>query len=656
MSETTDFHTISLEAFDAISYGYTTPEHLQSSEELVLSSRKLLLNHFVAHSRRYDEMPQGLSSVNESLAVLLELEKADKAAVNELLLAPATGSWLAQTVGRLENGATKATPLWVDIGYFANIVAGYASKRGADFTLTTPVIQGTLHVPQQGTALLAGSHPWDMATITNKDRTLRIQHADDSIVIEDVAVSQAQWEPVRRIITSPQSSAIDTDHYSDLHLDILLDDADPYNCGLNPYKISDAEHAEWQATIEAAWKILTEVDANSALQLSAGLSVIIPAPRRKRFEAYSSSDSISIGSIRASLPTTPLEAAEILVHEYCGHSTLNKLFLASPLTPRDTAGSTLYAPWRDDPRPGGGLLHGIYSFSRVVDFYTAVRRHMSADDPQVPLVDFERTLWQVQASDCAIDLKNLWYNYLPYVSGSRAPRTQGYGQVVISHALPKPKLPIGSDPIRGLLYNASAHIAGLRLPRPQEHISHTPLSIDDLAALAKADHRAQWNAHHIKPDPEAIDILSSDWLAGSPATAVVIHSEIQTDPNACRLQGRAILMRQFLADPDSFVAELDNGPELLRRADMALILGKKVMAQALYKEVLADDPLSIEAFVGANLSERVLSPVRDKYQTYPLRRPHVLLAIQKAILAKGGAAPDYSTLVSWLLTSPRSPL
>src|SRR6478672_6853693 len=98
MSETTDFHAVSLEAFDAVSYGYTTPEHHQTFQELVLSSRKLLLNHFVTHSRKYDEMPEGLSSVNESLSVLLRLEKENKAAINELLLAPATGSWLAHTV------------------------------------------------------------------------------------------------------------------------------------------------------------------------------------------------------------------------------------------------------------------------------------------------------------------------------------------------------------------------------------------------------------------------------------------------------------------------------------------------------------------------------------------------------------------------------
>ncbi|HJP96303.1 MAG TPA: HEXXH motif-containing putative peptide modification protein [Candidatus Saccharimonadales bacterium] len=663
MSEHADFHAVSLDAFEAVSYGYTTPEHHQAFQELVLSSRKLLLNHFVAYSRKYEDTPEGLSSVNESLAVLLQLEQQEKTAIDELLLAPATGSWLAQTVDRLENGSPGTTPLWVDIGFFANIVAGFASKHGLDFTLTAPVIQSKLHIPQQGTATLAESRTWGMTNISNQHGVLHIQNGTSAVHIPEPAIRQPQWNPVRRIITQPQSSPINPDNYSDLRLDVLLDDADPYNSGLNPYKISDAEHVEWQATIDAAWEILMRADSNSAWHLSNGLSVIVPSPQRARFEPYSSSDSISVGSIRASLPTSPLEAAEILVHEYCGHSALNTFLLATPLTPRDTVGSTLYAPWRDDPRPSGGLLHGIYSFSRVVDFYTAVRQAIPADDPQVPLVDFERTLWQAQTGSCSSDLKNLWYEGRQQFTSFRF---YSGTQILSGHAMVYPdtrikygkqllRLPVSRDPIRNLVQNALVHTGNQHFPKPLEHLSHTPLSVNDLVDLAKADHFAQWAAHHIRPDSHAIDVLSDDWLQGNRPTGIVIDSKVEADPKACRLHGRAILMRHLLSDPDNFMAEFDASDEPLKRADMALILGKSALAQTLYTEVLVADALSIEAFVGLGLSERLDNPSPNKYFTYHLQKPYILLALQKAITAKSGDAANYSALKEWLRTQRLNP-
>lgn len=657
MSETTDFHAVSLEAFEAVSYGYTTPEHDQAFQELVLSSRKLLLNHYVVHSRKYEDLPDGLSSVNESLAVLLRLEQQEKSAINEFLLAPATGSWLAQTVGRLENNASGATPLWVDVGFFANIVAGFASKHGVDFELTAPVIQGKLHIPQQGTATMTDNRTWSMASVSLKDGALHIHTGIDNIVIEDASVRQNQWEPVKRIVTQPLSSDMHPENYSNLQLDVLFDDADPYNSDLNPYKVSDAEHAAWQATIDSAWEILVHAAPNSAYQLSVGLSVIVPSPQRKRFEPYSSSDSVSVGSIRASLPTSPLEAAEILVHEYCGHSALNKLLLASPLTPRDSAGSTLYAPWRDDPRPGGGLLHGIYSFSRVVDFYTAVRQVIPSDDPRVPLIDFERTLWQVQTCDCSSDLRNLWYETTQRLSNSMVifDQPEAEARPVANQGQMLLRLPTARDPIRSLLYNAMVHASNKRFPDPIKHIDHTRLDIDSLVALAKADHRAQWNAYHLKPAPEAIDELSDDWLQSRQPNILAVGSKVEADPKACRLHGRAILIRHLLSDPGKFMAEFDTANEPLQRADMALVLGKSALAQALYKEVLADEPLNIEAFVGLGLSDRIDNPSRNKYLTYHLTKSHIMLALQKAIIAKSGAIADFADLSRWIMAKRLDP-
>ena len=58
--------------------------------------------------------------------------------------------------------------------------------------------------------------------------------------------------------------------------------------------------------------------------------------------------------------------ASVLVHE-CQHAKLNAVLDLIPLSRPDQA--RYYAPWREDPRPLGGLLHGAYAYLGVSDFW-----------------------------------------------------------------------------------------------------------------------------------------------------------------------------------------------------------------------------------------------------------------------------------------------
>jgi hypothetical protein len=59
-----------------------------------------------------------------------------------------------------------------------------------------------------------------------------------------------------------------------------------------------------------------------------------------------------------------------------------------------------YAPWRDDPRPLNGVLHGIYAFTSVVEFWCARRRQVPED--QAAAADFAFVLRSLQVR-AAID-------------------------------------------------------------------------------------------------------------------------------------------------------------------------------------------------------------------------------------------------------------
>jgi HEXXH motif-containing protein len=636
-----------------MSYGETAPEFHESFQDLVLSSRKVLFNRFLTRSKEYTDFPDELSSMDEALSVLVQMEQSDKETVNELLLAPATGSWLAHTVGRLEHTVESDVPLWQDIGFFNNIVAGFAHNCGVGFTLTAPIINGDLHIPQQGTAVL-GESTAGVAKISSDGDKLTVQSGMRILDEIDPTIEMSSWRPVHRVSTKTHTPEHYADIYGDMKLSILLDDADPYNGGTTVDKLCAEEVERWASILDDAWEILVRASPNIASQLSAGLSVIVPHPQNKPFEAYSSSGSTSIGSIRASFPTSALEAAEILVHEYCGHSSLNKFLLASPLIPRDSSGSTLYAPWRDDPRPSGGILHGIYSFSRVVDFYDAVHKILEPDDSRLPLVDFERNLWQSEVRDSATDLLNIWYGQKREPVEDRfAPSPFMFKGVVSAlYGQAYPIQPPADDPVRSLLLNASNYIAKNNAPTISQDFSAFA-GILSLVGLAKADHRALWKAHHVEPDPAVIDAFSDAWLNGEVVGSADMATRIKANPAACKLHARALLMRYFLSDEVKFREDFEQSTELMDRADRALILGKSAIAKALYTDALERNPLDPKAFVGVGLSDRQDKNSPNKFFTYWLRRPYVMLALQAAITDKSGRAADYHGLNSWLLEGKR---
>lgn len=66
-------------------------------------------------------------------------------------------------------------------------------------------------------------------------------------------------------------------------------------------------------------------------------------------------------------PVASLRVAESILHEAM-HLQLTLLEGILPLVRPDST-DTFYSPWRDEPRPIGGVLHGLYVFRIIHDFY-----------------------------------------------------------------------------------------------------------------------------------------------------------------------------------------------------------------------------------------------------------------------------------------------
>lgn len=97
---------------------------------------------------------------------------------------------------------------------------------------------------------------------------------------------------------------------------------------------------------------------------------------------YSGTSSAIFGGCFLSAAEHPLFVAEMLFHEFC-HNKLRLLQEASPLiSDKYLNRSIFYSPWRDDPRPLDGILHGLFVFSSIADFWLYVWRDLDASEEE----------------------------------------------------------------------------------------------------------------------------------------------------------------------------------------------------------------------------------------------------------------------------------
>ncbi|WP_049579150.1 aKG-HExxH-type peptide beta-hydroxylase [Streptomyces sp. SBT349] len=152
---------------------------------------------------------------------------------------------------------------------------------------------------------------------------------------------------------------------------VLLDDLDPgpFAPGERP-ALAPEERARWSSLWRDALPLLGLGGAARSAELAL-LDCIVPTPGRAAPEtegAHSSgTSSTAFGAVMASPPPGPAQLAAGLAHEL-QHAKLTAL---SELAPLHTAGPERrhWAPWRPDPRPFHGLLHGTYAHLALAGFW-----------------------------------------------------------------------------------------------------------------------------------------------------------------------------------------------------------------------------------------------------------------------------------------------
>lgn len=132
-------------------------------------------------------------------------------------------------------------------------------------------------------------------------------------------------------------------------------------------ELDSADARRWTAELEHHFATISSVSEHLGQEVAQGLRAIVPVHSPRAGLHVSGSFQEAPGMIVLALGRR-METVEALVHEY-GHQKLNVITPLASLIVDDPGEAVYYSPWRDDPRPLSGLLHAVFSFSMVTDFY-----------------------------------------------------------------------------------------------------------------------------------------------------------------------------------------------------------------------------------------------------------------------------------------------
>jgi HEXXH motif-containing protein len=568
------------------------------------SRRLLLLRTVLAAARAQPQATDRWPSAEIAWSLLARAQGRAPAEVDRLLLHPPVGMWAAHALRTLRGSASDEAPMWVHLGHLNAVAAVAAIRAGLDFAVPVPVRHGDALLPTLGRARLPARSPWDVADVCSEAGSVRVSCGGATVRMPDESgVDGPAWDSHRELRVEASGRV----------LEVSLDDLDPYR-GLHglmpPDRLGPEAVGRWWSMLDRAWTSLTRDHPQQADELASGLLSLVPSPAAGRFRPHSASAGDSFGSAVVSAPDDATQLAVTLVHEF-QHTKLNGLLHLVTLH-EDTGRAQLYAPWRDDPRPLGGLLHGVYAFFGVAEFWRR-RRQLDAGAAG-DLAHFEFALWRQQLRTGLETLRS-------------AP---------------------------GLTDLGRRFVGGLATRLEPWLDEPVPPAAEAAAETAVADHSAAWRAHHLRPGETAVREAANAWLAGrpAPAGALDLGSTVEPDPAARWLDTRAVLTRLLLADPAGF-DDLRMAPSTVDHcvlgatpADVACVAGDLETARRLYIEELTGSPDRAMAWPGLGLALRPDGP--SPASVALLRRPELVREVARAVAAATGRPAQPVELAEWL--------
>jgi HEXXH motif-containing protein len=616
-----DPHRLSAAAFAELAGGGADAAGLAVLRAAGLSRHLLLLREIVRATGGQAET---------WYAVLAAADERAPARVRRILAYPQVGAWAAACLGGLRAGRS---PRDAGAGRLGAVAAVAALAAGLDAPVAVPFDGGMLVLPGLGAVPLSGAGEARVHTGTRM-----VEAGAVRVAVPDDPTSDAPgWWALRRLSAT----------YDGLRLTLLLDDLDPYRAGhgLAPAgRLTDGEVRAWQEHLDGAWRLLVTRHRRHAEAIAAGLTSIVPLRGDPAHRGISATSRDAFGAVAMSVPADAVALAVGLLHEF-QHGKLNAVQYLFDL--HQPAGDRVYSPWRDDPRPLGGLLHGAYAYLAVAGFWRVERR--SGD----PVADFEFARWRAAvaaATDALLAAEHLTPTGVRFVTAMR-------GRV-------RPWL---AEPV--------------------------PPVVAGFAERANTDHRLRWRLRNVPVDPRLARALALAWRAGGPPPGPVSPAGVRAGARALERSARLDLVHARLRDPHAQfgpVAPVDpaappdsrpgpavpagsrpdpaappvpaasrpdpavpaapreSGDPAYGPGDRAYARGDPAAAARAYRTAVARRPDDDAAWAGLALTDPGLGPVLRA-------RPELMAAVYRAACVPGRPAPDLDALAAWLGPALRTP-
>jgi HEXXH motif-containing protein len=589
-------HRLPQEAFEALAHGGGDPvavRHLCEAQH----SKHLMLLHAVAEAADgADPASPAVVAFRTGYKLLATVQAADPGAVAWLLALPHMGGWAHDCLIRLGQG------LPPDFGYLACAAAAAAVRAGVGFELDVPVSEGRVLLPGLGCLQDIDERTWVRLRSDGERLSAGalVEVPCAALVPDDGSGSGG---PVPHWRGTVLVRAVAEGHA----WDVLLETADRH---LDRYALpmcaaaTAEEVTSWRRRIQSAWQVLVRHHGWASGPIAEGVSVIVPLAARSDTDLDSATAPAAFGAIATSWPPDPVTMAETLVHEFQHLKLCGLMDMVHFIEP---GSEKVYAPWRPDPRPAGGLLQGVYAFLGVARFWNA-QRHAETDPDDILRAQVTYERW-------------------------------------------RPAIELAADTLlrTGCLTPAGTRFVSVLRDSGRSLESETvPVGAREIAGEAALDHWLTWQLRHMTTDATAVADLAAAYRRGEPLgdqTMPAVRIEEETRKADSTIRSRLLDMRYL--DPPRYRELCAAGVPGLSEADVLLVNGKASQAVQAYRdEIVAAADGQPDAWSGLALAVHRMAPTPLRH-AFATQLP--LMFDVHACLRGQGVWSDPLDLAAWFV-------
>jgi HEXXH motif-containing protein len=581
-------HSLSAAAFTALAGGAGDSAVVRHLREAQLSKHLMLLHVVADAADGADPASPGAAAFRAGYQLLSELQAADPGTVARLVGLPHIGSWAHDCLACLDEGSPP------DFAYLACTAAAAAVQLGARFELDVPVRDGCVLLPGLGQLRVRGQLEW--IRLDSDGEYLRaggdIEVACAALVPDDGSAAEVTgWRgtPLVRAAAGGQDWEVLLEA-ADRHLD-------RFTLPMLTTMTTD-EVSRWRHRIQSAWEVLVGHQGWAAGPIADGVRVIVPLVPRRDLESATSP--AASGAIATSLPPSAVSLAETLVHEF-QHIKLWALMDMLPLI--EPCDEKAYAPWREDPRPVGGLLQGVYAFAGISRFWSE-QRHVETEPDDILRANVLYARWR---------------------------STIGPATATLLKA--------------GALTPAGVRFVGL-LQEQGHRLNDEPVpaAAREIAGEVALDNWLTWQLRHTAVEAAGVARLATAYKRGEPlGDQVLPDSWIEDDTRKVDSIARSRLLNMRYQEPRRYERLCASELPELGAADGLLVGGNASAAVAAYRREITADPLP-DAWIGLALAIHRL-PDMPSGPVFATRLP--LLLEMHACLADQGIRSDPLDVAAW---------